>query len=68
MIERHRKNAWRELSPLKMVDDKGVRVCRPQEELDLIAYVGSNLQTGTNLKEMKKGPDRFWCKYKLENK
>ncbi len=45
-------------------------LCRPQEELDLIAYGISNWKLGINLKEMEPGPERdrltiFWHKCKL---
>ncbi len=48
-------------------------LCRPKEELDLIAYIIGNWQPGFILKEMEHGPERdmltkIWCKCKLGNK
>jgi hypothetical protein len=76
MIECHRKLFMeRAFSPQggDDEDDKGVGVCRLEEELDLIAYVASLWQTRINMKKMEECPDRDWLvkiqrKYELGNK
>jgi hypothetical protein len=77
MIERHRAVFMERAFATPDVDDggdaKGFHLCRPQRELDLIAYVVMNWQTGISLKEMEPDPDKdqltkFWHKYKLGSK
>jgi hypothetical protein len=41
-------------------DVEGFHLCRPQKELDLIAYIVMNWQIGINLKKMEPGPEKDW--------
>jgi hypothetical protein len=41
-------------------DAEGFHLCRPQKELDLIAYIVMNWQTGVNFKEMELGSEKDW--------
>ncbi len=77
MIERHRAVFMERAFATQDGDDggdaEGFYLCRPQRELDLIAYVLMNWQTGVSLKEIEPGPEKdrltkFWCKYKLGSK
>jgi hypothetical protein len=56
MIERHRTVFMERLTHLYSDDGcetEGFHLCRPQKELDLIAYIVSNLQPSINLKEIE---------------
>jgi hypothetical protein len=77
MIERHRAVFKERAFAPQDADDggdaEGFHLCRPQKELDLIAYIVMNWQTGVNLKEMEPGSERdrltrFWRKYNLGDK
>ena len=77
MIERHRAVFMERAFATQDGNDRGnvegFHLCRPQKELDLIANVVMNWQTGVNLKEIQLGPDKdwltkFWRRYKLGNK
>jgi hypothetical protein len=77
MIERHRavfmERAFATPDSDDVGDVEGFHLCRPQRELDLIAYIVMNWQTGVSLKEMEPGPEKDWLtkfgrKYKLGSK